>query len=293
MTKIALYGQKLLKKDLPYITYFIKYTEERNMEVYIEKKFFKKIKSYKRFKYLENPIFSFNTKINKDFEYIFTFGGDGTILSCITFNLGIPIVGINTGNLGFLSTFNKIEFLKKLDHILEHKFQPIARSLLWVETNDSTFSKKQFALNEISVLRKENTSMITIDAYIEGEFLTSYWGDGLIISTPTGSTGYSLSCGGPIISPENKNFVLTPIAPHNLFSRPLIIPYDQKIRLKVHSRAYVYSICLDARINFLHKNTELLIKKAPFNVYIIAEKNYYNTIREKLLWGADKRNYRY
>ncbi|WP_185851517.1 NAD kinase [Blattabacterium cuenoti] len=294
--KIAVYGQKFVKKNIPYMKQFIGYISNHSIKIYIEKSFFNVLSSFEEFKNLNFPIFSHYKELTKDFSLMFTFGGDGTILSAITLirDSGIPIVGVNTGNLGFLATFNKDVFLKKIDQIFNQKFHLIPRSLLWLETsiikNHDLFFN--FALNEIVIFRKETVSMITIDAYIDNEFLTSYWADGLIISTPTGSTGYSLSCGGPIITPDNKNFVLTPISPHNLFSRPLIISDHQKVHLKIHSRVQSYSLSLDTRLTSLSQENELSIRKAPFYIYLIQEKKqtYYKTLREKLLWGMDQRN---
>ncbi|XCI75033.1 MAG: NAD kinase [Flavobacteriales bacterium] len=297
MMKVAVYGQKLDAKNISYLTRFLEYTRECIIEIYIEKNFLYILRSFEIFKNLDLPTFVDYKDLNQGFDLMFTFGGDGTILAAITLirDLGIPIVGVNTGNLGFLASFNKEVFVRKIDRIFHQKFNPIPRSLLWVETSTGDPIPNvflNFALNEIVLLRRETVSMVTIDVYIDGEFLTSYWADGLIISTPTGSTGYSLSCGGPIITPENKNFVLTPIAPHNLFSRPLIIPDHEHIHLKIHSRAKAYSLSMDTRLNLLNTNTELCIKKAPFYAYIIQEEeqSYFKTLQEKLLWGADHRN---
>ncbi|WP_185855465.1 NAD kinase [Blattabacterium cuenoti] len=295
--KIAIYGQKFIKKNIEYLTQFIEYALNRSVEIYIEESFSEILYFFDEFKQLKFPIFSNYKDLTKDFCLMFTFGGDGTILSAITLvrDTNIPIVGVNTGNLGFLATFNKDVFIKKIDKIFEKKFYVMPRSLLCLETSITKKKKDNlfnYALNEIVILRKETVSMITIDVYIDNEFLTSYWADGLIISTPTGSTGYSLSCGGPIISPENKNFVITPIAPHNLFSRPIVISDNKEIRLKIHSRVKFYSLSMDTRLTSLKEENELYIKKAPFYIYILQEKKntYFKTLREKLLWGMDKRN---
>ncbi|WP_185872709.1 NAD kinase [Blattabacterium cuenoti] len=296
--KIALYGQKFIDKNIPYFIKFLTYAYKHSIEIYIEKSFFDLLSSFNELKNLKFPIFYNYNELTKDFNLMFTFGGDGTILYAITLirDTGIPIVGVNTGNLGFLATFNQEVLIKKLDQIFNYKFHICPRSLLWLET--SILDKKKqffnFALNEIVILRKETVSMITIDTYIDNKFLTSYWADGLIISTPTGSTGYSLSCGGPIIAPDNKNFVITPISPHNLFSRPLIISDNKRIHLKIHSRGHVqyYSLSMDTRLTSLKEENELYIKKAPFYIYLIQEQEYiyYKTLREKLLWGMDQRN---
>ncbi|WP_185864411.1 NAD kinase [Blattabacterium cuenoti] len=294
--KIALYGQKFGKKNIPYLNQFIGYAFNHSIDIYIEKSFLDILNSFEELKNLNFPVFSHYKELTKDFSLMFTFGGDGTILSAITLirDSGIPIVGVNTGNLGFLATFNKDVFIKKIDQIFNKKLHLMKRSLLWLET--SRIKKKEdffnFALNEIVILRKETVSMITIDAYIDNEFLTSYWADGLIVSTPTGSTGYSLSCGGPIISPDNKNFVLTPISPHNLFSRPLIISDQKIVHLKIHSRVKYYSLSMDTRLTCMNQDNELFIRKAPFYIYLLQEERniYYKTLREKLLWGMDQRN---
>ncbi|WP_185876773.1 NAD kinase [Blattabacterium cuenoti] len=294
--RIAVYGQKFGKNNISYLTQFISYAYSHSIEIYIEKSFFDILSSFEEFKNLNFPVFSHYKELKtKDFSLMLTFGGDGTILSAITLirDSGIPIIGINTGNLGFLATFNKDVFIKKIDEIFSRKFHLIPRSLLWVKPSANDHQKFfNFALNEIVILRKETVSMITIDAYIDNEFLTSYWADGLIISTPTGSTGYSLSCGGPIISPDNNNFVLTPISPHNLFSRPLIISDHQKVHLKIHSRVKYYSLSMDTRLTSMKKENELYIEKAPFYIYLLQEEKntYYKTLREKLLWGMDQRN---
>ncbi|WP_185877321.1 NAD kinase [Blattabacterium cuenoti] len=292
--KIALYGQKIEYKNIIYINQFLIYVFNHSIDIYVEKSFFKKLLYFKEFHKIKLYVFSKYEEL-KNCDIMFTFGGDGTILSAITLiqDLGIPIVGVNTGNLGFLATFSKDVFIKNMDNIFSKKLYLMPRSLLQLETSiNNTNLFFNFALNEIVIFRNETVSMITIDVFIDNEFLTSYWSDGLIISTPTGSTGYSLSCGGPIISPENKNFVLTPISPHNLFSRPLVISDCKKIHLKVHSRVKYYSLSMDTRLISLIKENELYIKKAPFYIYIYQEgKNtYYKTLREKLLWGADKRN---
>lgn len=297
--KIAIYGEKLEKNNIKYISKFLNYAYQQGIEIFCEKKFLDILLSLNNFDKLKINIFVSHEDLSKRlFNFMFTFGGDGTILSAITLirDLEIPIVGINTGNLGFLASFNKEIFIKKIDNIFNKKLKPLQRSLLWLEIYGNKYflphSFLNFSLNEISILRRETVSMMTIDAYINNVFLTSYWADGLIISTPTGSTGYSLSCGGPIITPESKNFVLTPIAPHNLFSRPFVVPDNENIRLKIHSRANTYSLSMDTRLNIMNVNNELYIKKAPFYSYIFQEENgsYFKTLHEKLLWGADKRN---
>jgi NAD+ kinase len=234
--------------------------------------------------------------LTTDFEALISIGGDGTILKAATFirDKNIPIIGINAGRLGFLATvqYESIEIL--LQKVLVKDYFISKRTLLSIETtpNYDNFAELNFALNEVTVARKDTTSMITIETYLDGEYLTSYWADGLIVSTPTGSTGYSLSCGGPVLTPNVKSLVITPMAPHNLNARPLVITDETQIELKISGREEQFLISLDSRIAAVSKDTVVRIKKTPFTISVIEfkEESFLNTIRKKLLWGADKRN---
>ena len=223
-------------------------------------------------------------------------GGDGTFLRSITFirDLNIPVIGINTGRLGFLATIQKENIDSAFQKIVSGQFIIDNRSLLSVQTTDyiDGFNDLNFALNEITITRKNTASMIKVNATLDNEFLTTYWSDGLIISTPTGSTGYSLSCGGPIISPNSKNIVLTPIAPHSLAVRPLVIPEQTDIKLHIDSRAVEILLTLDSRMYTLSNNSTVHIKKCPFSIKTVQlnDQTFIKTLREKLLWGEDKRN---
>jgi NAD+ kinase len=224
-----------------------------------------------------------------------TIGGDGTLLRSITFvrDLGIPIIGINTGRLGFLATLNQELLNIELKKILKGEFNVEERSLIEVNIdNNNDFSDFNFALNEVSVGRKNTTSMIEIKTTLNGEYLNTYWADGLIVSTPTGSTGYSLSCGGPIMTPSSQTFSITPIAPHNLNARPLVISDEIKIELSVEGREESHLLSLDSRINSLKNNVKIKIKKANYKIKLASFKNnsFYKTLRSKLLWGEDRRN---
>lgn len=239
---------------------------------------------------------TFNNKqdlLDKDVDLFFTFGGDGTIVNSLTFieDLEIPIVGVNTGRLGFLASFTKEEAFKELDAILKGDVKTSRRAVIEVVSprSDDFFP---YALNDVTVSRKETTSMITVDSYINDEFLNVFWGDGVIVSTPTGSTAYSLSCGGPIISPNNENFVITPIAPHNLNVRPLVVNDRVEIKFRVESRVPQYSLSLDSRLVHIETDKEIIIKKADFQILLVQPNHlsFYETIRQKLLWGRDKRN---
>ncbi|MCL4120406.1 UNVERIFIED_CONTAM: hypothetical protein GTU68_033649 [Idotea baltica] len=227
---------------------------------------------------------------------MFTLGGDGTILRAVTYirDLDIPILGINTGRLGFLATINKKNIAESINLILNGEFSIQKRTLLSVKTSPKTtaFKELNFALNEVTIARKNTTSMIGVKTSLNNHYLTNYWADGLIIATPTGSTGYSLSCNGPVISPDSKNFVITPIAPHNLNARPMVISDETTIQLTVDSREKDFLISLDSRITTVPKNTAVSIEKASFTVQSIIPNNqsFLQTLRSKLLWGEDTRN---
>lgn len=227
-------------------------------------------------------------------DFLFTIGGDGTILDAATLirNLKIPVVGINTGRLGFLANIARNEINRTIDHLLDGKYSIDSRQTIMLSTGDGFQPQPNFALNEVTVSRKGTTSMITVHADINGKYLNSYWADGLIVSTATGSTGYSLSCGGPIIMPDSQNFVITPIAPHNLNVRPIVISNDCKIRLKIDGRENEYLASLDSRIYSLSNDVELFLQRSEVEICLVQlpEQDFATTLRNKLLWGLDRRN---
>ena len=295
MKKVAIYGQSYSISAEKEIQILLKVLEENNIVSFIEKKFYDLLiegnildKKY--------PTFSHFDDLNNSFETLFTLGGDGTILRAVTYirDLGIPILGINTGRLGFLATINKNTIKESVELILKGEYTLQERSLLSVKTAPKTeeFSELNFALNEVTIARKNTTSMIGVETSLNNEYLTNYWADGLIIATPTGSTGYSLSCNGPVISPDSKNLVITPIAPHNLNARPMVISDETNIKLNVNSREKDFLISLDSRITTVTKNTSVFIEKASFTIKSIIPNNqsFLKTLRSKLLWGEDTRN---
>lgn len=232
--------------------------------------------------------------INAKVDILISIGGDGTFLETINIvgDSGIPILGINTGRLGFLASTYKDEIVEVLNSIKEGKYRLQTRSLLKLITEEKLFGNHNFALNELTVHKKDSSSMITIHTYIGDLYLNSYWADGLIIATPTGSTAYSLSCGGPIMVPGAKDYVITPIAPHNLNVRPVVVPDDRTIRLKIEGRGREYLCSLDSRSVTIDSAVELTIQKAPFQLNVIQteNQNFLNTIRNKMMWGLDRRN---
>ncbi len=232
--------------------------------------------------------------INGNVDLLISIGGDGTFLETINIvrDSGIPILGINTGRLGFLASTYKDEIVEVLHSIKEGKYRLQTRSMIKLITEEQLFDDNNFALNELTVHKKDSSSMITIHTYIGDLYLNSYWADGLIIATPTGSTAYSLSCGGPIMVPGAKDYVITPIAPHNLNVRPVVVPDSRTIRLKIEGRGREYLCSLDSRSVTIDSAIELTIRKAPFQLNVIQteNQNFLNTIRNKMMWGLDRRN---
>ena len=292
--KIAVYGPEFNERSHSAIVALFAYLGSKSAEVFVDAHFFNSILEHSSINIKANTLGTF-TDLDDSFDLMISVGGDGTILRAITHvkDLDIPIVGINTGRLGFLATIKRDDIIGALDQIFEGKYRISKRSVLSVTTNqkESNF-ELDFALNEVTVSRKNTTSMISIETWLDDEYLNSYWADGLIISTPTGSTGYSMSCGGPVIMPESDSLVITPIAPHNLNSRPLVISAKHKIRLNVSGREHEYLVSLDSRINSLDNSIGITIKKAAFDIKMIELEacTFIQTLRKKLLWGADPRN---
>lgn len=291
--KIAIYSQHTGKYTNSILSELFGFSDKYNIKFYLEKEFANILNRGSNIK-LDYTVFSSYKDLDKSFNLMITIGGDGTLLRSISFvrNLEIPIIGINTGRLGFLATLNQDLLKPKLEKIIKGEFKVENRTLLEVIIDDKKSNDFPYALNEITVGRKNTTSMIKIRTNLDGEFLNSYWADGLIISTPTGSTGYSLSCGGPIMSPQSQTLALTPIAPHNLNARPIIIPDNTEIELSVSGREDFHLLSLDSRIISVKNENSITVRKADFKIMIahLFEDNFYKTLRNKLLWGEDKRN---
>lgn len=292
--KIAVFGKVFPLEARPYIEGMYKRFVEENMELAI----YGRLDHFLRenCEWDENyPVFNNHKELeNFNPDYLITIGGDGTILDAVTVvrNSGIPILGINTGRLGFLANVAKEEIDKAIDSLIQGKFEITERNTIMMQTSDEQQFEPNFGLNEVTVSRKGTTSMITVHTYINGEYLNSYWADGLIIATPTGSTGYSLSSGGPIMMPGSENFVITPIAPHNLNVRPFVIPNDSKIRLKIEGRENEYLASLDSRIYTKSNEVELFLQKSESVIKLVQTdlQDFPHTLRNKLMWGLDRRN---
>jgi NAD+ kinase len=292
--KVAIYGQQYPQEAGSYIMELLHELEKNQIQIAVERSFSETLQDIENCK--EYPVFTHQEGLDATFDLFISIGGDGTILRAITYigDLGIPIIGVNTGRLGFLSIIKRNEVKDLVRDFISGDYTIVERSLveLHTEFDIPEFEGRYYALNEVTVSRKDTTSMITVETHLDDEYLTSYWSDGLIIATPTGSTGYSLSCGGPVLMPSVRSLVITPIAPHNLNARPLVISDDTQIRLKVSGREDFHLVSLDSRVATFRNGQEILITKANFVIKMVAfpKKSFFKTIRNKLLWGQDRRN---
>lgn len=291
--RIAIFGMTFPETSKNYLQHLIKKIENENSQVIIEEQFLKTFKKNISFK---KPPLSYEDHdgLRGNADFLISIGGDGTLLKAATHvkNSNIPIMGINTGRLGFISSISTDQIDAAINDLLRENYKIDNRTLLELNTSNELFGNQNFALNEVAVTKKDTSSMIKVDAYVDDEFLNTYWADGLIVSTPTGSTGYSLSCGGPIIAPGTNNIIITPIAQHNLNVRPIVINHNSIIKLKVEDRDQLALVSLDSCSRAFDSSIELTIKKANFKINLIEPQNnsFISTVRQKLMWGSDKRN---
>ncbi|MFD1552529.1 NAD kinase [Putridiphycobacter roseus] len=291
--KIAIYGKNFQDSFIPYIQDLFNTLSLYDWEYTIYEPFHQFLKE--RLVIKDNlDLYTNHEDLAKDTELLISIGGDGTFLETIHIvkDSHIPILGVNTGRLGFLASTQKDEIKEVLDKINHKKYRLQSRSLIQVNSESNLFDGNNVALNEVTVHKKDSSSMITIHTYIDDLYLNSYWADGLIIATPTGSTAYSLSCGGPIVVPGANDFIITPIAPHNLNVRPVVVPDSRKITLKIEGRSHEFLCSMDSRSETVAFSTELIISKANYNIDVIQsdDQNFLNTIRNKMMWGIDRRN---
>lgn len=292
--KVAIYGRRYEPDFSDYLKIFFDKLREYNYEITIYQDFYEFIKSESDFDPEPDQTFTGVLKKENQIDIVFSIGGDGTFLETVTFvrDTDIPIVGINSGRLGFLANISRNELAEALDSIHNQNFTIEERSLIKVESDNSVFNDYNCALNEITVQKRDSGSMITIQVYANDKFLNSYRADGLIIATPTGSTAYSLSVGGPIVVPGSNNFIITPIAPHNLTVRPIVIPNNNVLKIKIEGRNKNYLASLDYRSEILNTKTSLTVRTAPYSIKIVKfeNKSFFDILRNKLMWGFDKRN---
>lgn len=290
---IALFGRTVSPDNFKYVQRVIDKLVLKHCALTVYQPFFESLHDQVMFP-AEIDLFNDSEGIAGKVDYFFSIGGDGTILDALTFvrDSGIPIMGINIGRLGFLSSISKDEILPAIDKVFDRDYQIDSRALIRLSRPKDLFGDLNYALNELTITRKDTTSLIVLHVYIDDMFMTSYWADGLIVATPTGSTAYSLSSGGPILTPGSENFVLTPIAPHNLTVRPVVIPDKSKIRIIVEGREDQFLMSLDSRKAVIYSNFELIVEKEDFKINLLQMpgRNFFMTIREKLKWGLDSRN---
>ncbi len=290
---IALYNRNFNEEDKPVLKQSIELLQRKKVNIHIYKDFYERIAPFVIFD--NSPVFFTEKKdLNNNIDFLISFGGDGTILDTVVLigDKGIPVVGINLGRLGFLAAIRQDEIAEALDSLFRKDYTIDQRRLVHLDSNVGLFGASPFALNEFSIYRKDSSSMIKIHTFLNGEFLNTYWADGLIVATPTGSTGYSLSCNGPLVFPQASNFIITPVAPHNLNIRPVVVPDDTVISFEVEGRTPNFFCTLDSRHESFTKDVQLAIRKEhfDFNLIRLNDQNFLNTIRKKLFWGIDSRN---
>ncbi|UOE48118.1 NAD kinase [Mucilaginibacter sp. SMC90] len=292
--KIAVYGRPFNEPSvLPFIQQVFDSLAQHNVDIYVHQQLHE---------YLQDKLPTIQYKVLRPAETLkgfidifITLGGDGTLLDMVTVirDSGIPIIGINFGRLGFLASVNKSDITAAIYAVVNRQFTCDCRELLTVDSNPNVFGSNNFALNDVTIHKRDDAAMIITHVFLNDEFLNSYWGDGIIISTSTGSTAYSLSCGGPIIFPQSNSIVVTPVSPHNLNVRPIVIPDTSKLCFEVESRSANYIISCDSRTEVLDQTVKFHVQKASFQLNLIrlSNESYLTTLRNKLLWGLDARNY--
>lgn len=290
--KVALHGLALKPEFLPQILSLFSVLESSGVEIFVTDSFDKQLSSFR-----STPLKYWLLESKEDYEgldFFLSIGGDGTLLDsvCLIGSREIPILGLNTGRLGFLATVATDKIEESVKNLVSGNYQIESRTLLSLDSNRKLFHGVNFALNEFTIHKRDTSSMITVHTYIDGKYLNSYWADGLIVSTPTGSTGYSLSCGGPLITPGAKNFVLTPVSPHNLNVRPIIVSDEAEISFEIEGRTDKFLISLDSRSTAISSDLKLSVKKEKFSAKLVKLPNdhFFDTLRQKLNWGFDMRN---
>lgn len=290
---IAVYARSTKDNLSKYLKEIHAYFQKENVELIVYEPFYRYLQAHTDIN-LDVGFFSNSEELIKKAFYLICLGGDGTMLEAVSLvrKSGIPVLGVNTGRLGFLSPVNKDDLQSALQKLLREKFTLDKRELIEFEGCNNCFKELNFALNEFTIHKKDTSSMIHIDTYVDDVFLNSYFADGLIVSTPTGSTAYSLSCGGPIMMPDSDNFIITPIAPHNLAVRPIVISNNREVRFNVTGRSEDFKVALDSRSATVPVNTEIRIRKADFRVNLInlEGQQFFSTLRNKMMWGIDKRH---
>lgn len=291
--KAAIYSRVMDEDQKDNVQFFFDELARQKIKPLVFDLFFEQIKNDIRFPD-DAATFSLSSDLTEEVEFIISLGGDGTLLDTVTLvqDKKIPIMGINFGRLGFLASIGKDEIKNAIKALVKRTFVVDARTMIHLDADLPLFGNVPYGLNEFALHKQDVASMIKIHTYLNGEFLNTYWADGLIVATPTGSTGYSLSCGGPIVFPESGSFVITPVAPHNLNARPIVVPDDNVISFEVESRSETIICALDSRKEIVGKHVALAVKKEKFNINLLrlSENSFLQTLHDKLTWGLDKRN---
>ena len=292
--KVAVFGTLVSDEFVPVLNEFFQFFKSKNIEVQLYKPFYSFLVDDLKITPYYTSLFNSHTDFDETNNFIFSVGGDGTFLHSVVNirNFDIPVIGVSSGRLGFLADISAKHINDALTNIFDNNYSIIERSMLQVDFEGCDNLDFNFALNEMTVLKTDTSSMIIISAYIGSQLINNYWADGLIISTPTGSTAYSLSVGGPILTPDSANFIISPLAPHNLTNRPIVVPDNSEITLKVDGRGTHFLTSLDFRSVTVEMPTIIKIKKAGFKLKTLQlqEQTFFNTLRNKLMWGIDKRN---
>ena len=291
--KVAIYSRIIEENERPEVQQLLDELQRLKIDSIIYQSFYDQISGV--FRFPENMgFFRDSRQLDDSVDFLISLGGDGTLLDTISLvrDKNIPVIGINFGRLGFLASIGKGDMLEAVKALVNRTFVADKRSLIHLDANKPLFAEVPYGLNEFAIHKTDTSPMIKIHTYLNGEFLNTYWADGLIVSTPTGSTGYSLSCGGPIVFPDSGSFVINPVAPHNLNVRPIIVPDDNIISFEVEGRAENFICALDSRKEIVDKNVQLAVRRESFNVSLVRlnENNFLQTLRNKLSWGLDRRN---
>lgn len=293
MNKVAIYSRVFEQEQKEDIQRFFNELKSKSITPVLHAEYYAQIKELILFE-KEPLLFDSSEQLDESFECMISLGGDGTLLDTVTLirNKNIPLLGINFGRLGFLASIGKEELESAVSSLVNHTFVEDERTLIHLDSNVSLFGETPYALNEFAIHKLDTSSMIKIHAYLNGEFLNTYWADGLIVATPTGSTGYSLSCNGPVVFPDSGSFVITPVAPHNLNVRPIVVPDNNIISFEIEGRTDSFLCTLDSRKEIVKKNIQIAVKKEEFTINLVRlnENNFLQTLRNKLSWGLDRRN---
>ncbi|MEJ0054582.1 MAG: NAD kinase [Bacteroidota bacterium] len=288
--RVGIHGKDFQQKSPLFIEQILTWLTRHKADIFVSSKFYKQFKSLQDFKM---KVFEHGDNL-KNLDFFLSVGGDGTLLESVTYigKCETPILGVNTGRMGFLATLSRDGMEMALENVFSKKFNVDERVMLSLISEPKLFEGLNFALNDFTIIKKDTSSMITVHVSVDGELLNSYWADGVVVSTPTGSTGYNLSCGGPLVFPESESFVVTPVSPHNLTARPIVVSDQSELTFRIEGRSKKFLVSLDSRFETVDESVKLKIKKERFKAHIIQlpGQHYFKTLRQKLNWGLDIRN---